>query len=218
MLLARITAWNSLRAALVVFAALVAAPTFAVDADPFPRPAGLEADIDFWKSIFGEVDSSQALLHDNRYLGVVYEAVDIPPNLSSRGRGRLADKVRGRYRTILQTLGNGKRTNLSADEQRVLDLWPENVTNKELLAASKRIRFQQGLADRYLEGLKRSGRWKKFIDQQFSDRGLPVGLAALPHVESSFNPEAHSHVGASGLWQFTARHRPTVHGNRSCRR
>jgi membrane-bound lytic murein transglycosylase D len=32
---------------------------------------------------------------------------------------------------------------------------------------------------------------------------VPTDIAALPHVESSYNPEARSHVGASGIWQFT---------------
>ena len=32
--------------------------------------------------------------------------------------------------------------------------------------------------------------------------GVPEEIAALPHVESSFNPEAYSKVGAAGLWQF----------------
>ena len=32
--------------------------------------------------------------------------------------------------------------------------------------------------------------------------GLPPELAALPHVESSFDPTAYSKVGAAGLWQF----------------
>ena len=31
---------------------------------------------------------------------------------------------------------------------------------------------------------------------------MPVELSVLPHVESSFNPEAYSHVGAAGIWQF----------------
>jgi peptidoglycan lytic transglycosylase D len=34
-------------------------------------------------------------------------------------------------------------------------------------------------------------------------QGLPRELAALPHVESSFDPTAYSKVGAAGLWQFT---------------
>jgi membrane-bound lytic murein transglycosylase D len=32
---------------------------------------------------------------------------------------------------------------------------------------------------------------------------VPPELAALPHVESSFNPKAVSHAGAAGMWQFT---------------
>ena len=32
--------------------------------------------------------------------------------------------------------------------------------------------------------------------------GLPRELAALPHVESSFNTYAYSKVGAAGMWQF----------------
>ena len=35
------------------------------------------------------------------------------------------------------------------------------------------------------------------------DRDLPLELAYLPHVESSFHPGAGSKAGAYGLWQFT---------------
>ncbi|HEX7062415.1 MAG TPA: LysM peptidoglycan-binding domain-containing protein, partial [Woeseiaceae bacterium] len=38
---------------------------------------------------------------------------------------------------------------------------------------------------------------------EFAKLGIPAELAALPHVESSYNPDARSHVGASGIWQFT---------------
>jgi membrane-bound lytic murein transglycosylase D len=197
------TTKNWLLIVAVFASALVSVPVMASEADPFPRPAGLEADIEFWRNIFGTVSSDQALLHDNRYLSVVYETVEIPPNASSRARGKVADRARGRYRKILNKLADGRRTGLSAEEQRVLALWPADVTNADLRAAAKRIRFQQGLSDRYLAGLKRSGAWQPYIKEKLANAGVPTGLAALPHVESSFNPEAHSHVGASGLWQFT---------------
>nr|WP_301288387.1 LysM peptidoglycan-binding domain-containing protein [Natronospira proteinivora] len=35
------------------------------------------------------------------------------------------------------------------------------------------------------------------------EHGVPEGMVALPHVESSFTPYARSRVGASGMWQFT---------------
>ena len=169
----------------------------------FVRPPSLEPDIAFWRRVFAEISSDQALLHDSRYLGVVYEVVEIPENASPTRRRRIADLSRERYRKILQKLAKGARTGLNGEEQRVLSLWPGDVTDEELRQAAKRIRFQQGLSDRYLAGLKRSGAWKPYIEQQLKASGVPIGLAALPHVESSFNPEARSHVGAAGLWQFT---------------
>ena len=169
----------------------------------FVRPPALEPDIAFWRRIFAEVNSNQALLHDSRYLNVVYEVVEIPENASPTRRRRIADLSRERYRKMLNKLATGVRTGLNGEEQRVLALWPGDVSDEDLRQAAKRIRFQQGLSDRYLAGLKRSGAWKPYIEQQLKAAGVPAGLAALPHVESSFNPEARSHVGAAGLWQFT---------------
>ena len=74
--------------------------------------------------------------------------------------------------------------------------------NKRLTAAAKDIRFQRGQSDRFHGGLERSGEWRAYINQTFLDLNMPVELAVLPHVESSFNPKAYSHVGAAGLWQF----------------
>ncbi|WP_455205038.1 LysM peptidoglycan-binding domain-containing protein, partial [Kaarinaea lacus] len=89
------------------------------------------------------------------------------------------------------------------EEKRVLALWPENVTNKTLRSAKKRLRFQLGQADKYLAGLERSGAWKEYIVKTLKDMGLPTEISSLPHVESSFNPKAYSKVGAAGMWQFT---------------
>ncbi|MFW2404631.1 MAG: LysM peptidoglycan-binding domain-containing protein [Gammaproteobacteria bacterium] len=172
-------------------------------AENLTRPTGLERDIAFWRQVFAEVTSEQALVHDNRNLSIIYATVDLPKNVSTRQRRKIADKTRNKYKTILKELAGGKRNGLTTEQKRVLELWPEDVTNAELRAAASRIRFQQGLADRYRDGLKRSGRWEKHIRDALSDAGVPLELASLPHVESSYNPAARSHVGASGLWQFT---------------
>lgn len=186
-----------------VFLLLFVTLASANDEDLFPRPAELEPDINFWLSIFTEYNTREGVLHDNRFLGVVYEKVALPENVSRRQRQRISEQRRQYYKTVLQTLAGGKRQNLSADEQRVLDLWPADVSNTELSAAVARIRFQQGLSDRFQEGLKRAGRYRDHVNREFTKLGVPVALAALPHVESSYNIEARSHVGASGLWQFT---------------
>ena len=172
-------------------------------AETLPRPAGLEPEIAFWRSVFAEVTSGQALVHDNRHLAVVYETVELPKNVSTRQRRRIADKTRKKYKAILQQLADGDRQRLTSEQRRVLSLWPDDVSDAELRAAASRIRFQQGLADRFRDGLKRSGRWEEHIRESLADAGVPAQLASLPHVESSYNPAARSHVGASGLWQFT---------------
>ena len=183
---------------------LVAANTvLANDEALFPRPKALERDVSFWISVFTEYSTSEGVLHDNRNLAVVYEKIDLPENASRRTRNSLSKVRRQHYQKILRTLANGKRDNLSAEEYRVLEMWPADVTNKELSAAASRIRFQLGLSDRFREGLKRSGRWRQHVNTEFIRLGIPIELAALPHVESSYNPDARSHVGASGIWQFT---------------
>ncbi len=169
----------------------------------FPLPPQLEPDVDFWVSIFTRYNSDEGVLHDNRNLDIVYERVDMPANLSRRERQRQVKIRRQRLQRVLRTLAAGKRDGLSAEEARILGLWPAGVSNERLAAAVKRIRYQQGLADRFRQGLIRSGRWRDYIKIKFGELGVPVELAALPHVESSYNPAARSHVGASGIWQFT---------------
>ncbi len=65
------------------------------------------------------------------------------------------------------------------------------------------MRWQLGQSDRFLEGLQRSGAYRQYINTVIRDKGLPLELGALPHVESSFNPGAWSSASAAGMWQFT---------------
>ncbi len=171
--------------------------------DLFPAPAELQRDVDFWVEIFTHYTTDQGVLHDSRNLAVVYERIDLPASMDRRERQRRVAKRREHLQTTLRTLASGKRDKLSDEEVRVLALWPSGVSNETLAAGSKRIRYQQGLKDRFRQGLIRAGRWRDFINKEFRDLGVPIDLAALPHVESSYNPDARSHVGASGIWQFT---------------
>jgi membrane-bound lytic murein transglycosylase D len=70
-------------------------------------------------------------------------------------------------------------------------------------SAMRNLRCQTGQKDRFRQGLIRSGAYIDEIKQIFRDAGLPEDLAYLPHVESSFNPQAYSKFGAAGMWQFT---------------
>lgn len=171
--------------------------------ETFPLPAELQPDVDFWVDIFSRYSTQEGVLHDNRNLAVVYEVVPLPSNLGRRDRNRRVGDRRKHIQAVLDSLAKGKRDNLSEDEARILALWPHDVSNETLTAAKQRIRHQQGLRDRFRQGLIRSGFWRSYIDAEFRALGVPIELAALPHVESSYNPDARSNVGASGIWQFT---------------
>lgn len=188
----------------LVFAFLLAAASAThADDELFPLPAELQRDVDFWVAVFTDYSSDEGLLHDNRNLAVVYERISIPASVSRRERQRRVGIRRAHYQSILKKLGGGQRSNLTAEEQRVLSLWPADVGSSELSQAASRIRYQQGLSDRFREGLQRAGRWRAHVNESMKRLGVPIELAALPHVESSYNPDARSHVGASGIWQFT---------------
>lgn len=171
-----------------------------VSAENFPKPAELRPDIDFWKRVYTEVDTNTGFIHDSYNLAVIYEKI----RKSSIGTVSRNETKRRKayYKKILNILASGKRTGLNAEEKRVLALWGEGVTNKRLQQAAGNIRFQRGQANRFREGVIRSGEWREYINQVMLNKNMPVELSVLPHVESSFNPEAYSKVGAAGMWQF----------------
>ncbi|NCF26494.1 MAG: transglycosylase SLT domain-containing protein, partial [Gammaproteobacteria bacterium] len=195
---------TSKRVFLIAIAALLwCSAALAEPAGGFSRPVALEPDILFWTKVYTQVDTRGGLIHDNSHLGVVYEVLRFPERAGRRTQRRLVKAAKQRNKSILLRLAKGKRENLTQDEARVLALWPEGVSNKTLRAATRRLRFQLGQSDKFQAGLARSGIWEAHIREILIGMGLPEGLVALPHVESSFNPKARSRVGAAGLWQFT---------------
>lgn len=177
--------------------------TFTADAQPelFPRPAELEPAVKFWTRVYTEVDTKSGFIHDSLRMDIVYQTVRFPDD-SPRERRRRVERATEGTRAILEKLAGGARQNLSGDEERVLGLFPAGTSNAEFRAATERLRFQLGQSDRFRQGLVRSGTWKPYINGVLAKRGLPPELAALPHVESSFDPTAYSKVGAAGMWQF----------------
>ncbi len=58
--------------------------------------------------------------------------------------------------------------------------------------------------DFFTNAYQRSGRYRKWIEEQLIKEGLPPELSWLPLIESGFKSTAYSPARALGLWQFIA--------------
>lgn len=172
-------------------------------ANPFPHYPVIEDNIRFWHDIYSRYTRRQGVLHDRDNLAVVYTIVDLV-DWHSPGAGKinrtLIKLARQRYQSMLEELASGKKPR-SKTEQHLAAVCKKN--NLSFHAARDQIRLQLGQQDSFRQGYIRSGAYIEKIKKIFRSYNLPLELAYLPHVESSFNPEAHSKAGAAGLWQFT---------------
>jgi len=170
--------------------------------DPFVHPPELERDVRFWIRVYTEVTTEQGLLHDDWNLGLVYEVLRFDPATSLSQRERGVAEAKAHYAALLRRFAAGETDDLTAHERRILHAFGEDARSPDFIDAIGRIRFQLGQADRFHEGLIRAESWEAHIARVLEQHGVPKEIAALPHVESSFNPAAYSKVGAAGLWQF----------------
>lgn len=179
----------------------------------FPRPASLEPAVGFWRSIFATFSRNQVVLHDNRHLGVVYQVLDFRHLAGSDGRldvkaarhkKKEVERVEKQIETALKRLHRygGKPPKMTRLEARVRDR-ASQIPGKNIFGdAAKRVRSQSGLRERFSSGLIRQRAYLVEMEAIFSARGLPVELAHMPLVESCFDVDAYSKVGAAGVWQF----------------
>lgn len=183
---------------LYIFAGLFLSISFA-DSTAFPVQDEMRTRVDFWKKVYTEVNSDEALMHDPNDLSIIYGKVKLAK--SPRKRKRIAKKFKKELKHNLQTLIKKDFQNLDEKEEKLLKII-RTQDKARIQKLIKSIRFQYGLKDRYYQGLIRSYAYLDYIKATFKQLGLPDELVYLPHVESSFNYKAYSKVGAAGIWQF----------------
>jgi membrane-bound lytic murein transglycosylase D len=168
----------------------------------FPCPPEIEPLRQFWIEIFTERDRNWTVLHDKNDPTIRYET------LATGGMSEAVrrDLIRARTRAYTKTLENlalKPPSRWNEEEKRIVALFGDGGGTSRYLDAAGQIRSQRGISESFRDGLIRSGRWKPTIQSIFKTYEIPPELSALPHVESSFNPEALSKAGAAGVWQFT---------------
>jgi membrane-bound lytic murein transglycosylase D len=168
----------------------------------FPCPPELEHLKSFWIEMFTERNGDWTVLHDKDDPRIRYETLATGGMSESARRELLRTRIRY-YTKVLEDLALKAPSRWTEEEKRVAGYFGEGGRTSRYLEAAGKIRGQRGVRANFREGLIRSGRWKQTIEAIFASYGIPSELAALPHVESSFNPEALSKAGAAGVWQFT---------------
>jgi membrane-bound lytic murein transglycosylase D len=173
----------------------------------FPLPDGLEDNVRFWRDVYARWSRDKVVVHDDRHLGLIYEVAQLPGPVEASYTETQKEFVRalkrrwsGRLRSLQTRVRSGAK--LSADEKDLRNQIEREGGTGALFGAAERVRSQRGVRELYLGGLERSGRWEPAFREVFRRHGLPEDLAMLPHVESSFQANARSSVGASGMWQF----------------
>ncbi len=175
----------------------------------FPKSQELEPQVAFWRKVYAKWGIDKVVIHDNRYLNLVYQVVRLPepvedgyytPEQKAFIERRL-EHWRQRLRDLEAKIV--KNEALSPWEEKLARYIAQRVGEKAVFGAADRIRSQRGLRERFRKGLEISQRYESLFRGIFRQYGLPEELAYLPHVESSFQLTARSPAGAVGMWQFT---------------
>ncbi len=180
----------------------------------FQVPEGLKQRTAFWFDIYTRYGEAHHIIHHIRYPWIVFEVVDTTemlvngkgPTWLRRDRGnKYATKRAQTIRAALRKLASRKSyANLPPLEQQLFErLSTLPGPRKQVLRmAASNVRTQLGQKDFFQRGLINSSRYLPYMEEEFQRMGLPTELTRMPFVESSFNEDAYSKVGASGIWQI----------------
>ena len=199
------------------FKYLIPDPANLID-DQFQITPYFQDAVSFWFKIYSYYDSSFAVIHDREYLNLVYASLNFAELKDTTLRDfiqqglqeQLASEKLLEIKRALTSLGKkpAKLSELQQNIVQTIKAYPLKIptTAKAIrdfyqnLAANARP--QTGLHDHLRLALTRYFPYQTAIRKFFATFEMPPELLAISFVESSFNPNAQSFVGALGIWQF----------------
>jgi membrane-bound lytic murein transglycosylase D len=166
----------------------------------FPLSPAMEERVRFWIRVFTEWPQNVAVLHDRDDVRVVYDVIPY------RGSDRAIEPVRASYARLLGSMAIGEIfpaalrrpvdaafVPASPERLRVGALFASQTARSSAFTrASENIRIQRGQREIFADSLVRAELYLPAIRRIFAAAHLPAELVYLPHVESSFNPNATS--------------------------
>lgn len=189
----------------------LAATVAVAPAAEFPRSELLAPKVAFWTEAFSKLSEYQSVIHSERDVTRIYAVLDFRDDVARLGPAQArrlqmkAEKAVKREVNLHLKRAHALRNKpeqLSPAERKVYDLFADSSDPLRYQKAIGTFRAQRGLKEKTERALKISGQYLPRMEAIFAAEGLPVALTRLPLVESSFNVDAYSKVGAAGMWQF----------------
>lgn len=173
-------------------------------------PQSIARRVNFWRRVYSLWSKNQNVLHVAEYPEVVLEIHDSTrlKDIGEKTRERIMrpeiQKRRNYYRQMLLKFAytkNLKVADLSPSERRVYRLFDHIKDPNKFKIASSNIRVQRGQREYIASGLAIAPKYLVHAEEEFRRQGLMPELARIAFIESSFNLQARSKVGASGVYQ-----------------
>lgn len=177
----------------------------------FKAPAAIARRVNFWRRVYSLWGKDQYVMHLSQYPEVVVEAYDVSRVDEAIGPVRreilvkaVAKHQRDQYRNLFLAMHRLRKdeAQFSPAMKRLATAMAHLKDGDKYLIAARTLRLQRGQRDFIAIGLAVAPKYLPAIEQEFKAQGLPVEISRLAFVESSFNMNANSKVGAAGIYQI----------------
>lgn len=186
-----------------------------ISASELDFPQSMTARVAFWEDIFQIYDSQTVLIHDSSQPQLILDILPFKKMgrakgdkyyLNPKNQKQLIDRYVRRYQiAVSRFLANGEAAkNIGPIEQRVYEVFSKDRESLARLLKGNdiKIRSQRGLSDTFISAAEKAQDFLPYIENEFRAKGVPIELSRIAFVESMFNEQAVSKVGASGIFQF----------------
>ncbi|HVT34615.1 MAG TPA: LysM peptidoglycan-binding domain-containing protein [Nevskiaceae bacterium] len=182
------------------------------DESAFPHYPLLRPAVSFWTDVFGDYSELQSVIHSENDPSKVFKVLDFRADAErlddfalARKRANEENRAKDYANLLLKQVHELRHTpeKMNAEQRYVYNLYDDQKADDlRFKKAIGTLRAQRGLKERTEKALDTASGYLPQMESIFKKHDLPTQLTRLPLVESSFNVEAYSKVGAAGLWQF----------------
>jgi membrane-bound lytic murein transglycosylase D len=174
-------------------------------------PDALAQRFNFWRRVYSLWSKNQYVMHISEMPEVVLEIHDSTriEDMGDKAREKFMkpwlDVRRREYQQVLLKLHRSKNldeSQLTQVEKRIYGLFEHVQRKDKFLIAAQSIRVQRGQREYIEKGLVTASKYLPHLEESFKKEGVPAEFARIAFIESSFNLQAMSKVGASGVYQI----------------